>query len=430
MDDVLHRGVTQLVRRAIDRAALHAAATEEHRETLHVMVATGATLVRLRHRRAPELAAPHDERVVEHPALLEVRDERGGRAVHVGGVALDELHQVVVMVPVAVIKLDETHAALRQSPREQAVRRERAIARFAPVGVEHVLRLVCHVHEAGHRRLHLEGQLVLRDARGQLRVIVHDLLRAVQRLHGRDHVVLLRGGDAGRAVQVEHRVALRAHRDALELAGEKPAVPLPHGNRLRAAALRGSQHHEAGQILALAAEAVEHPRTHRGPSLYHRARVHQRVRRVVVDGVRLHRADDREFVRDRSEVREDFRKLRAALPAALEGKLRRKTFQRLLLQLRELLSGRERLRHRLPVELRELRFGVERLQVRRSARHVEPDDALGTRREVERIHYTRPARGLGGISGEAGAVQQRGQRRHTEAGAPEESAAPQVGFGL
>ena len=42
-----------------------------------------------------------------------------------------------VMIPVAVIKLDEPHAALGQPPRQQAVRRKRSVARLRAVHVEH-----------------------------------------------------------------------------------------------------------------------------------------------------------------------------------------------------------------------------------------------------------------------------------------------------
>ncbi len=45
---------------------------------------------------------------------------------------------------------------------------------------------------------------------------------------------------------VEHRVSLGVEPDALEPAGQEPAVPLPRGDRLRLAELAvGGQHDEA-----------------------------------------------------------------------------------------------------------------------------------------------------------------------------------------
>ncbi len=84
--------------------------------------------VALGHRRAAEFAAPDDERVVEHAALLEVADQGRGRLVgrlsHSSRVCL--LMRVVV-VPIAVIELNEPHAALGQAAGEQAVVGERAV---------------------------------------------------------------------------------------------------------------------------------------------------------------------------------------------------------------------------------------------------------------------------------------------------------------
>ena len=70
-------------------------------------------------------------------------------------------------------------------------------------------------------------------------------------------------------------------------------------------------------------------------------------------------------------------------------------FQRLALQLRDLLALGERFRHRLAVSLFELGLGVEGFQVRRPARHVEVNDPLGLGGMVERLHHSAPFRWLG-----------------------------------
>ena len=75
--------------------------------------------------RAAELAAPDHQRVVEHAALLQIEDQarrRPGRcrAPATGSFCV----QAAVMVPAAMVELDEAHVALGQPPRQQAVRRE------------------------------------------------------------------------------------------------------------------------------------------------------------------------------------------------------------------------------------------------------------------------------------------------------------------
>ena len=73
--------VAELVGLAVRDAAFDAAAGHPHREAADVVVAPAFGLidVALGHRRAAEFAAPDDERVVEHAALLEVGDQRGAR---------------------------------------------------------------------------------------------------------------------------------------------------------------------------------------------------------------------------------------------------------------------------------------------------------------------------------------------------------------
>ena len=67
----------------------------------------------LDHRRAAELAAPDDQRVVEQPALLQVLDQRRRRLVGRAAVALQVAGDVRVRVPAFVIDVDEAHARAR-----------------------------------------------------------------------------------------------------------------------------------------------------------------------------------------------------------------------------------------------------------------------------------------------------------------------------
>ena len=139
--DVLDGGVAEFVGRAVDDAALDAGAGEPHGHGLVVMIAADGTLVALRHRRAAELAGPDDQRVVEHAALLEVGDQRRAGLVDFAGAQRQLFLQQAVMIPVAVVELDEAHAAFGQAAGEQAVRGKRAVARLAAVELERLRRL-------------------------------------------------------------------------------------------------------------------------------------------------------------------------------------------------------------------------------------------------------------------------------------------------
>ena len=124
---VLDGVVAELVGRAVGDARLDAAAGQPDRKAVDVVVAA----VALGHRRAAEFAAPDHQRVVEHAALLEVLDQRGRGLVDLLGHAGDLVFDAAVMVPVAVIKLDEAHAALGQPPGQQAVGGEGAVGPLA-----------------------------------------------------------------------------------------------------------------------------------------------------------------------------------------------------------------------------------------------------------------------------------------------------------
>src|SRR5207302_244872 len=107
---------------------------------------------------------------------------------------LDVAADAAVVVPVAVVQLDEAHAPLRQAPGQQAVGGEGAVPAVRAVQVEDFPGLAGDVHQPGHAGLHAEGHLVLGDARGDLGVVVNVLLHPVQGLHRLDHVALAVGG--------------------------------------------------------------------------------------------------------------------------------------------------------------------------------------------------------------------------------------------
>src|SRR5207249_4992722 len=118
--------VTKIIRLAVADAALYSAAGHPHREAAPVMIATVIRRVEfsLAVGGAAKFSAPDHQRVIEQSALLQIFDERGAWLVHVAALQADVAGQIVMLIPAAMVKLDEAHAALREPAREQAVRRE------------------------------------------------------------------------------------------------------------------------------------------------------------------------------------------------------------------------------------------------------------------------------------------------------------------
>ena len=126
------------------------------------------------------------------------------------------------MVPAAVVELDEPHAALGQPPRQQAVRCERAVAAARTIHIENARRLVAEIDQVGHAHLHPEGQLVLRDARGDLGVFDQLPLGAIELGDGLDQVLLRLAAHARRIADVGNRVAPELNFTPWYWLGRKP----------------------------------------------------------------------------------------------------------------------------------------------------------------------------------------------------------------
>ncbi len=76
-----------------------------------------------------------------------------------------------MVVPVAMVELDEADAALGEPAREQAVGGEGArLFRIRPVQIERVLRALSKDRSAPAPSLHAKRHLILRDARGDFRI--------------------------------------------------------------------------------------------------------------------------------------------------------------------------------------------------------------------------------------------------------------------
>ena len=114
VDGIAGDVVAEVVGLAVHDAGPDAAAGHPHGEAATVVITAviGRFEFALGVDGAAKFAAPHDERVLQHAALFQVADECGAGLIHVAALQAQVAGQVVVLVPAAVVELDEAHAAL------------------------------------------------------------------------------------------------------------------------------------------------------------------------------------------------------------------------------------------------------------------------------------------------------------------------------
>lgn len=184
-----------------------------------MVIAAGCAFVLLDHGGTAKFAAPDDEGVFEHASLLEVAHECGSGLIAMARANIHVALKVVVVVPSAVVKLDEAYASLSQSPCEQAVEPEAAISPFDSVGIENMLGLVRYVDEIWHAGLHAKSHFVLGDSGRNFIVFDGVVVEAVEGLDGFDNIALAVAVHAGWIAYVVDGVSSRLKVHALEFAG-------------------------------------------------------------------------------------------------------------------------------------------------------------------------------------------------------------------
>ena len=110
--DIVHRHgfvdgtISEFVRSAVAHPGRETTTREPHGETGDVVVAA----VALGHGGASEFGAENDDRVLEHPSLLQIRQKGGDSLIDFPGRTSRVVFHSAVVIPVAMIKLDETDA--------------------------------------------------------------------------------------------------------------------------------------------------------------------------------------------------------------------------------------------------------------------------------------------------------------------------------
>ena len=304
--------VAEVVGLAVDVPGLEATARGPDREAPRVMIAAEARGLdfALAVARASEFTAPDHDRVIEQPALLEILHERRRALVHFLCPPRQCSGQAVVVIPVAVIELDETRAALGEPARDDAVCGEVRRAPFRAVKIKRGIRFLRQVHEFRHARLHAERQLVVFDLRGDGGIAERAELHAVEFVHCINRVASRAGAEARRIREVEHGVAGAAEGDRTVLRGQEAAAPVSRLQRLPASAALHAD--IRGQVRIFAAESVAGPRAHRGPAGLLVAGAEKCDGRIVVDRLGEHRADECRVVGDARDIRHEFAHVHSA----------------------------------------------------------------------------------------------------------------------
>ena len=232
--------------------------------------------------------------------------------------------------------------------------------------------------------MHAERQFIILDVRGDGRITERAELFVIEFLHRVDELAARRLAQAGRVRHVEHRIALTAEEHPLMVAGEETIAPITGLQGLTAPA--AGEHNERGQVVILAAKPVTEPGADGRPPGLLMAGAQEGDRRIVIDRFRKHRADDRDFIHDAADVREQLSQLNAAFSIVFEWIGRADTQKRLLAgsHARDTLAHAHARREFFAGHLAKLWLRIEQVEVRRRAGLEEVDDASGLRREVER----------------------------------------------
>ena len=131
------------------------------------------------------------------------------------------------MVPIAMVELDEAHAALGQAARQQTIGGEGAgLLRILAVEIERARGLLGDVGQFRHRSLHAERHLVLRHARVGFGIAELRRRHPVQLAQRVQELAPVVRGEALRVREVQHRVARRSGTSRPDTGWAES--PLPH----------------------------------------------------------------------------------------------------------------------------------------------------------------------------------------------------------
>ena len=117
---VLDSVITVFVGGSVLETAFNSSTRHPHGKAFGVVI---TPVFALRHRCSSKLSAPHNERIVQHPALFKIFQKASDGQVHFAGVLLVIAFEVGVLVPlhlvVVVRDLDESYAGFSEAASQQ-----------------------------------------------------------------------------------------------------------------------------------------------------------------------------------------------------------------------------------------------------------------------------------------------------------------------
>ncbi len=138
--------------------------------------------IALRHGGATEFRAKNNERFIKHATLFQILDKCGCSTIDFFRSTKGMIFYRPMMIPIAMIKLDEPDATLGQSSCQKAVACKRAIAWICAIRFQHFFWFLRNIHEFGNTGLHAKCKFVLCDARFDFRVCNNFVFKLIKRL--------------------------------------------------------------------------------------------------------------------------------------------------------------------------------------------------------------------------------------------------------
>lgn len=283
-----------------------------------------------------------------------------------------------VAVPLAsgaVVELDESHAALDEAARHEALATEGSrVISVEPIERFDRFRLAVEIDRLRCLRLHAEGEFVTLDARFEFGVrFAAGAMALVEPGEEVELGVLPLRIAALRTAQIGDRLWAGLEQRALVAGGHEAGAPSARTVDDHCIAVLDDD--EARQAVVLRAETVGHPSAERRSSAKNRAGIHLADPAGVVDAVADTRSDHAQFIGDLRVVwqpvgnpQPSFAML-LPLPFALQQGRANLTHRR--------DRALEAVGERFAGELVEQRLRIKEIEVARSALHEQEDHVLG-----------------------------------------------------